>query len=378
MPFSTLRLMQHSFKQSQIDSFRQSLLDWYDQNRRTLPWRAVAGQVPDPYHVWLSEIMLQQTTVKSVIPYFLKFIDKWATVHDLASAPQEEIMDAWAGLGYYSRARNLHKCAKTIVEKYLSVFPDDQNELKTLSGIGEYTSAAIAAIAFDKPASVIDGNVERVLSRYFGITEPFPSAKKQMRTVSDILTKDRSDRSGDYAQATMDLGATVCTPKSPQCGLCPLQSGCKALALNLTATIPVAAPKRAKPQKFGHIYWITDGQGQVLFERRSDTVMLGGTIGLPTSLWLENKKEIEHIDFVRNFEFESMKISVRHSFTHFDLELTGVCSTYPPPLSSPLSFDCRSRGGAGGGFFWESPSSIPPSTLPTVFRKFYVQALTVR
>jgi A/G-specific adenine glycosylase len=320
--------------------------------------------------------MLQQTTVKSVIPYFLKFIDKWATVHDLAAAPQEEIMDAWAGLGYYSRARNLYKCAKTIVEKYLGVFPSDQKELRSLSGIGEYTSAAIAAIAFDKPASVIDGNVERVLSRYCGTTEPFPSAKKQIRIVSDVLTKDRMDRSGDYAQATMDLGATVCTPKSPQCGLCPLQSECKALALNLTAIIPVSAPKRAKPQKFGHIYWITDDQGRVLFERRPDTVMLGGTIGLPTSLWLEDRNNIEHIDIVKNFEFKAMKIPVRHSFTHFDLKLTGIFLVNPPPTHPPLHGGCTTVG--GGNYFFQSPKSVPPSSLPTVFRKFYVQALTAR
>ena len=202
----------HKVSAAEIVFFRNSLLGWYDLNRRTLPWRAPPGMVADPYHVWLSEIMLQQTVVAAVMPYFTRFVERWPTVAALAAAPQEEIMKNWAGLGYYARARNLHKCAQAVTAEYGGVFPDRQDSLRALPGIGEYTSAAITAIAFDRPATVIDGNIDRVLARYFNVEEPFPAGKKAVRHYAERLSAGRTDRPGDFAQAMMDLGATVCIP----------------------------------------------------------------------------------------------------------------------------------------------------------------------
>ncbi|HEY8192168.1 MAG TPA: A/G-specific adenine glycosylase, partial [Alphaproteobacteria bacterium] len=303
--------------ETSINSFRKSLLAWYDKNRRVLPWRALPGQAADPYRVWLSEIMLQQTVVAAVIPYFLKFTERWPRVADLAAAPAEDVMSAWAGLGYYARARNLHKCVQAVAGQG-GKFPSDIESLQELPGIGDYTSAAIAAIAFDKPATVVDGNVERVVARYFKITEPLPAGKKEIRVHAGYLSDGRTDRPGDFAQAMMDLGATVCTPQSPRCGFCPVNAGCEARKAGIVEQLPARAKKVPKPYKYGHVYWITDRKGRVLFERRPDKGLLAATVGLPTSEWKEGRSA--HASFALaalkgNRPVRDHKIF--HSFTHF-------------------------------------------------------------
>lgn len=308
-----------------INNFRKSVLDWYDEHRRVLPWRALPGVTPDPYHVWLSEIMLQQTVVAAVIPYFLKFTKLWPTVHDLADAPLDDVLKEWAGLGYYARARNLHKCAAMVSTEFGGHFPQTYEQLKSLPGIGDYTAAAILSIGFDKPSVVVDGNVERVMSRYFAITQTLPDSKPAIRKVAALLSTDREDRPSDYAQALMDVGATVCIPKSPRCGSCPLNKGCAARAQGIATDLPARAKKKAKPFKRGHVYWLSHGKnGQILLERRTEKGLFGGMLGFPTSEWAEAGK-ISHPD-------ELLKLGkpvlleghiIRHSFTHFDLELQG-------------------------------------------------------
>ena len=341
----------------QVNAFRKALLAWYDQNRRAMPWRAMPGKVADPYHVWLSEVMLQQTVVAAVIPYFIKFVDKWPTVHDLAAAPAEDVMAAWAGLGYYARARNLHKCAQ-VVAAAGGVFPDDIEALKKLQGIGDYTSAAIAAIAFDKPATVVDGNVERVLARYFKIEDALPAAKKTIRSYADILAVRRTDRPGDFAQAMMDLGATICIPKAPRCGLCPLRKNCA--GKGVADSLPVRAPKSKKPYRRGHIYWIVNGKGTVLLERRGDKGLLAATVGFPTSEWVEKKPA--HPDFIAPL-IKGRKprkgLMVFHSFTHFDLALQGWVVHV-----DHLDFIEEN------GFFAVPEASVSQNAMPTLFKKF--------
>ena len=346
-----------------INSFRKNVLACYDVNRRRLPWRALPGYEADPYQVWLSEIMLQQTVVTAVIPYFLKFVQRWPTVHDLAAASNEDVMEAWAGLGYYARARNLHKCAKVVSAEYLGAFPSDEDELKKLPGIGYYTSAAIAAIAFSKPASVVDGNVERVLARWFTVQEPLPAGKKTLRSCAGLLADGRTDRPGDFAQAMMDLGATVCVPKTPRCGACPIRQNCGARLKGIASELPRRIPKRAKPQKFGYIYWISNDKGQILFERRPDDGLLGGMPGLPTSEWIERKERqtLPHAANVRKLKkaLTPRDLRVFHSFTHFDLELEGVC------LKSSKE-GIADRDGA----FWVDQSKVRNLGLPALFKKF--------
>ena len=226
-----------------------ALLAWYDRHRRDLPWRAAPGSPADPYRVWLSEIMLQQTTVAAVRPYFAAFLARWPRIEALASAPLEEVLSAWAGLGYYSRARNLHACAQRVMDRHGGRFPAEEAILRTLPGIGAYTAAAISAIAFARRATVVDGNVERVIARYFAVEAPIPAAKARIRRLADDLTP--GTRPGDYAQAMMDLGATVCTSRSPDCGRCPLAQGCMAHRRGIAAELPRKAPKEPKPVRFG-------------------------------------------------------------------------------------------------------------------------------
>jgi A/G-specific adenine glycosylase len=223
------------------------LLEWYDRHRRTLPWRAPAGERTDPYRVWLSEIMLQQTTVATVGDYFRRFAERWPTLETLAAAPLDDVLSAWAGLGYYARARNLHACARTVVEQHGGRFPEDEAALLALPGIGRYTAAAIRAIAFDQPASAVDGNVERVIARLFAIETPLPEGKIEIAARAAALVPRR--RAGDYAQAMMDLGATVCVPKAPRCVICPLVSACRGRALGIADDLPGRAPKREKPTR---------------------------------------------------------------------------------------------------------------------------------
>lgn len=348
------------FTKKSAEAFRNRLLGWYDQHARILPWRYTKNQKPDPYRVWLSEIMLQQTTVAAVGPYFSKFTEKWPTVQALATAKQEEIMTAWAGLGYYSRARNLHKCAGVVVAELMGEFPDDQIALKKLPGIGDYTSAAIRAIAFNKPAIVVDGNIERIMARYFAWQTPMPEAKKDLKNLASGLFENFIERPGDLAQALMDMGATVCIPQNPRCGLCPVSRNCKARKLEIAARLPLQSGKKTRPRKFGHVYWITNSKGQVLLERRREEGLLGGMVGLPTSEWIiaDGRDAASPSTLVRCKinDLGDNPVSVRHTFTHFELELR---------LKTARLNDTN----IGNGYYWAAIDGIEKAGFPTVFKK---------
>ena len=292
------------------------MLSWYDNHARVLPWRSKSYERPDPYHVWMSEIMLQQTTVGAVVKYFEKFTSIWPSVHDLASAPQDDVMREWAGLGYYSRARNLHKCAKVIVDEYEGKFPRDVKTLKSLPGIGDYTSAAIASIAFDVPSTVIDGNVDRVVSRLYRIKEFLPKSKPIIRRHADhLFVGNNTNRPSCFAQSLMDLGATICTPKSPKCGVCPIHDACAGYIKGDAVKFPLKKKKEKIPEKHALTYIYVDN-GMVGVEKRPDKGMLGGMVGFPTSQWVDVKDKI-------NADLGS-EIKIRHVFTHFALTLYPI------------------------------------------------------
>ncbi|MCA8931832.1 MAG: A/G-specific adenine glycosylase, partial [Rhodospirillaceae bacterium] len=254
---------------------RSALLAWYDRHCRRLPWRAEPGRRADPYHVWISEIMLQQTTVAAVADYFVRFTQHWPTVADLAAAPLDDVLTQWAGLGYYARARNLHRCAQAVAARG-GRFPETPQELQELPGIGPYTAAAVAAIAFDHPVVPVDGNVERVTARMFAIATPLPTAKPALRAAATAFAGN--ERPGDMAQALMDLGATVCTPRQPRCVLCPWQEACAARRLGIAAELPAKAAKPEKPLRRGTAYWLTDRDGAVWLRRRPERGLLGGMV----------------------------------------------------------------------------------------------------
>jgi len=297
------------------------LLDWYDKNARTMPWRigplcSEDEAWPDPYHVWMSEIMLQQTTVAAVRDYFVKFIDRWPTVYDLAKAKDEDVMAAWAGLGYYARARNLLKCARVVTADLDGIFPSDEAELQKLPGIGPYSSAAIASIAFDRPATVLDGNVERVMARYHLVKEPLPGSKEKLRQLATMMLPAK--RFGDYSQAIMDLGATICTPRNPSCGICPWMEGCKARDLGIAADLPNKLAKVKIPTRYGTCFVAVRQDGAVLLERRPDKGLLGGMLGWPGNDWSTDKSEATP-PFEANWQV--LPAEARHTFTHFHLKL---------------------------------------------------------
>ncbi len=301
--------------------------------------------------------MLQQTTVATVGPYFNRFIAKWPTVKALAKAPLDDVLSAWAGLGYYARARNLHKCANVVANDYKGRFPETIEALESLPGIGEYTANAIAAIAFDKPACVVDGNVERVVSRLFLIKVPLPEGKKPIKEKMRMLTDGRTDSPGDFAQSMMELGATICTPKSPKCPICPVRDYCAAYEKGVQETLPARAPKKTKPKKFGFVYWVErKSDGAILFERRDEKGMLGGMTGLPTSAWTPDLTEKDHIPGLSPAA-EAEKAKVLHSFTHFDLELRII--------RARLKNDRIS----GNNRFWIARREMDGLGLPTLFRK---------
>ncbi len=260
-----------------------ALLAWYDRHRRVMPWRAAAGRRPDPYHVWLSEIMLQQTTVAAVGPYFEKFLALWPRVQDLAAAPLDAVLTAWAGLGYYARARNLHKCALAVAENFAGRFPETEAALLDLPGIGPYTAAAVAAIAFDRRATILDGNVERVIARIHRVDTPLPKAKPELHALADRLTPER--RPGDYAQAIMDLGATICTPRRPKCALCPWRPACAAFKAGDAEDFPRRQAKADRPTRYGVAFWVSDGRGAVALRRRAEKGLLGGMMEIPSTEW---------------------------------------------------------------------------------------------
>lgn len=288
-----------------------ALLAWYDRHARDLPWRAPPGSPPpDPYRVWLSEVMLQQTTVAAVKNYFTRFTERWPRVHDLAAAEDSEVMAEWAGLGYYARARNLLACARSV--SAMGSFPRTRDGLKSLPGIGTYTSAAIAAIAYDQPETVVDGNVERVVSRLFAVQTPLPAAKAELTALAETLTPQ--DRPGDFAQAMMDLGATICTPRSPACGICPLMNECAARSSGIASDLPRKTPKPAKPARTGQVWLARQGRS-LLLEHRPPKGLLGGTLAFPSTGW-------DGRDMPPPGPADWRTIgTVRHVFTHFTLDL---------------------------------------------------------
>lgn len=298
-----------------VENVSETLLNWYDANARALPWRVPPGvnHAADPYAVWLSEVMLQQTTVAAVTPYFQRFMARWPDVSSLAAADDAEVMAAWAGLGYYSRARNLLACARRVTAEHGGHFPADEKALLRLPGIGAYTAAAIAAIAFCLPATVVDGNVERVVARLNAFSQPLPGARTVLRDMAANLTP--AIRPGDFAQAMMDLGATICTPRGPACGRCPLTSFCKAREAGNPAAYPVKAPKAQRPERTGTAYWI-EQDGMVLLVRRPPKGLLGGMCALPTAGWETGSTA----PAVGRLRVASAK--VRHIFTHFALTLS--------------------------------------------------------
>ena len=266
-----------------------ALLDWYDRHRRRLPWRALPGQPADPYRVWLSEIMLQQTTVKAVGPYYTRFLERWGDVHALAVAPLDDVLKAWAGLGYYARARNMHACAIAVVERHGGEFPPNEAALRALPGIGAYTAAAIAAIAFDQTATPVDGNIERVIARLYAVETPLPAAKPEIARLAGALTPN--ERAGDYAQALMDLGATICSPKTPACALCPWNDACVAFARGDAETLPRRTPKREGALRRGAAFVARRADGFVLLRTRPAKGLLGGMTEVPTTEWAHDFDE---------------------------------------------------------------------------------------
>lgn len=333
------------------------LLNWYDTHARDLPWRVSPkdrkrGVKPDPYQVWLSEIMLQQTTVAAVKDYFMRFTSTWPTVDNLAAAPDADVMGAWAGLGYYARARNLLKCARAVVQDHGGQFPDVRDELQKLPGIGPYTSAAIAAIAFDKKETVVDGNVERVMARLFAIETPLPVAKGELTSLAATLTP--ADRPGDYAQAVMDLGATICTPKNPACGICPWRDPCRARLEGNARELPRKLPKAQKPTRHGYAYVARRVDGAWLLQTRPASGLLGGMLGWPGSDWTEEPSPAPPLDA----DWSDTGIEVRHTFTHFHLRLKVFTAETDQKTTSNI-----------GHFV--APSDFRPSELPTVMRKVF-------
>ena len=336
-------------------SVADRLLKHYDRHARRLPWRAPPGaNATDPYRVWLSEVMLQQTTVAAVIPYFEAFTARWPTVADLAAADDADLMTAWAGLGYYARARNLLACARAVMDDWGGQFPSTEAELRTLPGIGAYTAAAIAAIAFGQRAVVIDANVERVVARLFAIATPLPAARAEIGLRADGITP--ATRSGDFAQAMMDLGATICTSRNPACGICPLRKGCAAFATADPATFPVKAAKKAKPQRTGHVWWIIRDDA-VWLERRPGKGLLGGMRGLPTSDWVTAPGPTARPTPPVQAQWQTLPTPVSHVFTHFALSLTVHIGTSESDCS--VSTDGE----------WWPLAAITKAGLPTLFAK---------
>lgn len=314
-----------------------ALLSWYAVDKRRLPWRAEPGERPEPYRVWLSEIMLQQTTVAAVIPYYEKFTRRWPNVEALAAAADEDVMSAWAGLGYYARARNLLACARTVASEHGGVFPDAEDELRKLPGIGRYTAAAIVAIAFGRRAVVVDGNVERVVSRLFAVEQALPGARETLYALTDRLTPEKG--AGDFAQAMMDLGSAICTPRSPDCGHCPLSLSCEAYRRGDPERFPIKAAKAPRPRRQDVAYWL-EHDGEVLLVRRPAKGLLGGMLALPTG------------EAPAAAEWREAG-SVEHVFTHFALTMRLLCA---------------SAGERREGIWWPV-ERLDEAGLPTLFGK---------
>ncbi|MFN3868989.1 MAG: A/G-specific adenine glycosylase [Hyphomicrobiaceae bacterium] len=345
-----------------------ALLDWYDRERRDLPWRAKPGRRSDAYKVWLSEIMLQQTTVKAVIPYFHRFLARWPTVTALAAAPRDEVLAEWAGLGYYARARKLHECAQVIANEQDGKFPKKAEQLMQLPGIGPYTAAAIAAIAFNEKATPVDGNVERVTARLFAVRTPLPKAKVELKRLAATLTPDK--RAGDFAQAMMDLGATICTPKSPSCLVCPVQGDCAASYKGIEKQLPTKLAKAERPVRKGHAFLALREDGYVLLRQRPDNGLLGGMMEIPSTPWAESSSPLVMPASVAPVRGDWWRVpgEVVHTFTHFRLELTVHRALLP--VDAELTFwaeaeRCR----------WVHRRDLDKAALPSVMRKAIQHAL---
>jgi len=341
----------------------RALLGWYDRHRRALPWRALPGEAADPYRVWLSEIMLQQTTVATVGPYFRDFLARWPDVDALAAADLDEVLHAWQGLGYYARARNLHACAKRVAALHGGLFPADEEGLRALPGIGPYTAAAIAAIAFDVPATAMDGNVERVIARLRNVATPLPAAKPELYALAAAITP--KTRAGDYAQAIMDLGATVCLPRNPRCMICPWSDACAARAAGTAESLPARTAKATRPIRYGIAFWAVK-DGAVLLRRRPEKGLLGGMMEIPSTDWrgrpwsLAEAKEAAPV----KGRWRLSDGTVRHVFTHFALEL-GVATA-------------EVADGRGAEGVWCPLERLSDHALPTVMKKVAKHALSAR
>ena len=343
----------------------RELLGWYERHRRSLPWRAPPGAKADPYRVWLSEIMLQQTSVKAVEPYYARFLDRFPTVERLAAAPLADVLKVWAGLGYYARARNLHACARIVVEQHDGHFPQTESRLRELPGVGSYTASAIAAIAFDRRASPVDGNVERVVARLYAVAQPLPQAKPVIRRLAAALTPQR--RAGDFAQAIMDLGATICTPKRPACIRCPWHAACLACRRGDQERFPRRTPKAEGRLRRGAAYVAVRADGFVLLRTRPENGLLGGMSEVPTSAWTPDfdlKRPLDAAPRVRSARGRGVKMrwcqlagTVTHTFTHFPLALTVYRAAV------------RSGTPAPDGMRWVGIGELDGEALPNVMRK---------
>ena len=344
------------------------LLAWYDRYRRKLPWRAPAGQHADPYHVWLSEIMLQQTTVKAVAPYYARFLAHWPDIGALAAAPLDDVLKTWAGLGYYARARNLHACARVVVERHGGKIPKSEAALRDLPGIGPYTAAAIAAIAYDVPATPVDGNIERVIARLYAVDTPLPAAKAEISRLAQALMPPR--RVGDFAQAMMDLGAAICTPKMPACASCPWHRSCAAHLRGDAATFPRRAPKRKGALRRGAAFVARRADGFVLVRVRPAKGLLGGMTEVPTTEWAADFHEKTALKSAPRFASRKSEKwchipgVVRHVFTHFPLELTVYIAAVPAHAPAPK------------GTRWVKILALGDEALPSLMRKVLAHALT--
>lgn len=339
---------------------RQSLLAWYDRERRVLPWRALPGEVFDPYRIWVSEIMLQQTTAAAVAPYFARFMALWPRIEALAAADLDAVLHAWQGLGYYARARNMHACARAVAAGG-GRFPESEEELRRLPGIGAYTAAAIAAIAFGRAAVPVDGNVVRVLARLHAIEEPLPAARTPIEAKARSLAHER--RAGDFAQALMDLGATVCTPRQPRCPVCPWRERCAGFATGQPETYPRKAAKKDRPIRHAAAFWIERADGAVLLRRRPATGLLGGMMEVPSTDWRERPWSTEEAKAGAPVSTRWVRLAggVGHTFTHFHLQVVVLAGLW--------------TAGAAPEGIWVRPDRLGEHALPTLMKKIAAHAV---
>ena len=340
-----------------IKQISNNLLVWYDENARVLPWRCFGKEKVDPYKVWISEIMLQQTSVITVTPYFKAFFNKWPTVTKLSEADLSEVLSFWSGLGYYSRARNLLKCAVLIVSDYNGKLPENEKELLKLPGIGVYTSAAILAIAFNKYAVVVDGNIKRIISRIFSLKTPIESNYKEIWSLTKIITPDK--RFGDFAQSMMDLGSKICTPTSPKCNICPISKNCLAKINNMEHLLPIKLKKILKPIRNGNSY-IIKNKNKILLYKRPNKGLLAGLVSIPSGEW--DNYDDARLKFINKFKKHKFS-QIKHEFTHFKLKMEIYCIDYNIPHNAAIKIP--------SGFNWYSFQEIKNLAMPSLMKKIF-------